>query len=446
LESLVPTRLRSSLASAGAPEVPVIIVGMPILSVGTEQGARKSKNVPVLDDDWPVPSPPRAVVGRSAFAAPRAVAWSDTDAEMPDVEGEPASNGALSADAPDSEYIQVDSNDLEPPSRPAEIEALSAMDMEPTSDDDDGVEHEGLVRQAEPVDPAPAIELAESAGASAVREEQAALPELVDPAEVELAVLKSAASFAPVYEHDDPWKRELGPVLESASALEPPPVLEDSPDITVLEPEFVPLGELDALGKLDALESVPDSMAATEAELFAEAELADAELAAEIEAVLAAELDRSLDFEPDPGTQPSAGKEERPPRPSAAPSAKAPVVMVVEDDASIREMLTRSLGTEYCVYEASDGVVALDMLARMNVPDLLLLDVRMPRMDGLALAGRVRQDTRMRRVPIIFLSGLDAPRDVVNGINAGARHYLTKPFKMKDLMNRVGRALSHRAP
>jgi DNA-binding response OmpR family regulator len=119
--------------------------------------------------------------------------------------------------------------------------------------------------------------------------------------------------------------------------------------------------------------------------------------------------------------------------------------MVVEDDASIREMLTRSLGTEYCVYEAPDGVVALDMLSRMNAPDLFLLDVRMPRMDGLALAGRVRQDTRMRRVPIIFLSGLDAPRDVVAGINAGARHYVTKPFKMKDLMRRVGRALSHRA-
>jgi CheY-like chemotaxis protein len=133
------------------------------------------------------------------------------------------------------------------------------------------------------------------------------------------------------------------------------------------------------------------------------------------------------------------------PRPSAAPSASARVVMVVEDDASIREMLTRSLGTEYCVYEASDGVVALDMLARMNTPDLLLLDVRMPKMDGLALAGHMRADDRMRRVPIIFLSGLDSPNDVVNGINAGARQYVTKPFKMKELMRRVDRAIKHRS-
>jgi CheY-like chemotaxis protein len=138
-------------------------------------------------------------------------------------------------------------------------------------------------------------------------------------------------------------------------------------------------------------------------------------------------------------------QDDGPPRPSAAPSASARVVMVVEDDASVREMVTRSLGAEYCVYEATDGVAALDMLARMNAPDLLLLDVRMPRMDGLTLAGRVRADARMKSVPIIFLSGLDAPRDVVNGINAGARHYLTKPFKMRDLVRRVDRALRHRA-
>jgi CheY-like chemotaxis protein len=133
------------------------------------------------------------------------------------------------------------------------------------------------------------------------------------------------------------------------------------------------------------------------------------------------------------------------PRPSVVPSASARVVMVVEDDATIREMLTRSLGTEYCVYEASDGVTALAMLKRMSAPDLFLFDVRMPKMDGLALAGRMREDTRMRKVPIIFLSGLDAPRDVVNGINAGARQYVTKPFKMKDLLRRVDRAIKHRS-
>jgi CheY-like chemotaxis protein len=133
------------------------------------------------------------------------------------------------------------------------------------------------------------------------------------------------------------------------------------------------------------------------------------------------------------------------PRPSVVPSATARVVMVVEDDATIREMLTRSLGTEYCVYEASDGVTALAMLQRMSAPDLFLFDVRMPKMDGLALAVRMREDTRMRRVPIIFLSGLDAPRDIVNGINAGARQYVTKPFKMKDLLRRVDRAIKHRS-
>jgi CheY-like chemotaxis protein len=325
LDSLVPPRLRSSLTAVITPEEPAIIVGMPILSVGVAGDDRKS-NPPVIDLDWDVGSQRQQVF---------AVAWGQGVAELALPSHDPGSNGVFDREAPDSEYIEVDSNDLEPVSRPAPIEALSA----------------------------PAIE--------------------ADPATIDLAVMM--------------------PTEEAEPAAD----LEVAPDITVLEPEFAPLDE-------PAIpEPVPELVLASDAELE---------------------------------TEPSRDEEEHPPRPSAAPSARAPVVMVVEDDASIRAMLTRSLGTEYCVYEAPDGVVALDMLARMSAPDLFVLDVRMPRMDGLALAGRVRQDLRMRMVPIIFLSGLDAPGDVVNGINAGARQYVTKPFKMKDLLRRVDRALHYRAP
>jgi DNA-binding response OmpR family regulator len=130
------------------------------------------------------------------------------------------------------------------------------------------------------------------------------------------------------------------------------------------------------------------------------------------------------------------------PVPSATPGPTAKVVMVVEDDAAIREMLVRSLGMEYCVYEASDGQMALDMLGAMKEPDLMLLDVMMPNMDGHELASKLKAEKRFKSVPIVFLTGLDSPKDVVKGINAGARHYVTKPFKIQDLLGKVAKAIT----
>ncbi len=129
------------------------------------------------------------------------------------------------------------------------------------------------------------------------------------------------------------------------------------------------------------------------------------------------------------------------PRPvnSAAPNAK--IVMVVEDDPSIREMLVRSLSLDYCVYEAPDGQTALEMLVRMRAPDLLLMDVMMPRLDGLQLAAKLKAENHLKTVPIIFLTGRDSPKDVVHGINVGARHYLTKPFKIQELLTKVAKTM-----
>jgi DNA-binding response OmpR family regulator len=125
-------------------------------------------------------------------------------------------------------------------------------------------------------------------------------------------------------------------------------------------------------------------------------------------------------------------------------TANGPTVMVVEDDPAIREMLVRSLAAHYRVYEASDGQEALDALQRYDAPDLLVLDVMMPRMDGLTLARALKGEAKTRAIPIIFLTGLDSAKDVVQGINAGARHYLTKPFKIQDLLGKVGKVLGKR--
>jgi DNA-binding response OmpR family regulator len=146
-----------------------------------------------------------------------------------------------------------------------------------------------------------------------------------------------------------------------------------------------------------------------------------------------------------PPKPPSAAPVVVEPQPSASPGPHAKVIMVVEDDASIRDMLVRSLGTTYTVFEAPDGQTALEMLAGINKPpDLMIMDVMMPRMDGLTLAGKLKAESRLKSVPLIFLTGRDSPKDVVQGINVGARHYLTKPFKIQTLLEKVGKAVGEK--
>jgi DNA-binding response OmpR family regulator len=145
-----------------------------------------------------------------------------------------------------------------------------------------------------------------------------------------------------------------------------------------------------------------------------------------------------------PPRAPTAPPASAEPKPSANPGPHAKIIMVVEDDAAIRDMLVRSLGTNYCVYESPDGQTALENLARMKPPDLIIMDVMMPRMDGWTLASKVKAESRLKTVPLIFLTGRDSPKDVVQGINAGARHYLTKPFKIQTLLEKVGKAIGEK--
>ncbi|MGO8996530.1 MAG: response regulator [Polyangiaceae bacterium] len=120
----------------------------------------------------------------------------------------------------------------------------------------------------------------------------------------------------------------------------------------------------------------------------------------------------------------------------------APVVLVVEDDASIRAMTVRALGLSYTVFEAEDGQVALEILAQIPPPACIVSDWMMPRVDGLELAKRVRADKNLKWTPLVLLTAKSHPLEVVQGINAGARHYLAKPFKMKELLDKVASVLS----
>jgi two-component system response regulator MprA len=116
-------------------------------------------------------------------------------------------------------------------------------------------------------------------------------------------------------------------------------------------------------------------------------------------------------------------------------------VLVVDDDAAIRRMLERTLAAEgYAVECAADGGTALAAVER-SVPDLVLLDVAMPDLDGVAVCRRLR--TKGLALPILLLTARDAVDERVAGLDAGADDYLVKPFATEELLARV-RALLRR--
>jgi CheY-like chemotaxis protein len=135
-------------------------------------------------------------------------------------------------------------------------------------------------------------------------------------------------------------------------------------------------------------------------------------------------------------------------RPASKPASKPPVredgakmsVFVAEDDPEISHLLVRALSKDYVVHHASDGMMASEMLASLPTPDVILLDVMMPHLDGFSLAKQIKGSDALKAVPLIFLTAKNLPGDVMQGIGLGARHYLQKPFKLADLMDKVARA------
>jgi DNA-binding response OmpR family regulator len=116
-------------------------------------------------------------------------------------------------------------------------------------------------------------------------------------------------------------------------------------------------------------------------------------------------------------------------------------ILVAEDDPAIGSMLLKVLSQSYDVVLTTDGAAAVKAASQPPPPDLLLLDVMMPGMDGHAVAAAVRLVPGLKSVPIIFLTAKTGPAEVIKGIQSGARHYITKPFKIDDLVMRVKRAI-----
>lgn len=121
------------------------------------------------------------------------------------------------------------------------------------------------------------------------------------------------------------------------------------------------------------------------------------------------------------------------------PSSARRRVLVAEDDPDIARLLQRVLGAHCDVFLASNGHEALGLAT--HKPHLLVLDIMMPGLDGLTVARQIRELPGMKAVPIIFLTAKDSPQDVIRGIQSGARHYITKPFKIDDLVAKVKKIL-----
>jgi DNA-binding response OmpR family regulator len=118
-----------------------------------------------------------------------------------------------------------------------------------------------------------------------------------------------------------------------------------------------------------------------------------------------------------------------------------PRIMIVEDDQDLLRMMQRMLTSIGEVAIAADGEQALKLLRSGAHPDLLITDWMMPRKDGLTLLKEMKLDSALKRIPVVLLTAKTGPRDVIAGINSGARHYLTKPFKPDELIAKVKKVL-----
>jgi DNA-binding response OmpR family regulator len=113
------------------------------------------------------------------------------------------------------------------------------------------------------------------------------------------------------------------------------------------------------------------------------------------------------------------------------------IVLIVDDDPTAREALVAILeGEGYELQQAKDGVQALRLLKRLQ-PDLILLDVMMPAMDGFEVCRRIRATPPLAEVPIILLTALDDADSRLRGIESGADDFLSKPPDRRELVARV---------
>ena len=122
------------------------------------------------------------------------------------------------------------------------------------------------------------------------------------------------------------------------------------------------------------------------------------------------------------------------------------LIMLVDDEPNLRELLRQMLELGgFDVVEAEDGLEALEKLEKV-APDVMILDVMMPNLDGVSLCKRLRADATFAALPIIMVSGKTQHRAVQEGLAAGANQYLCKPITVEELLQSVRALLPAPSP
>ncbi len=117
-------------------------------------------------------------------------------------------------------------------------------------------------------------------------------------------------------------------------------------------------------------------------------------------------------------------------------------ILLVDDEPDFVETVEFFLsGSDYQVFVAKNGKEALEMV-KTERPDLVVLDVMMPEMDGLEACKRLKNDPTTNSIPIIMLTAKGRKEDVVDALAAGANSYIVKPFNLSELVERIEKALS----
>ncbi|MCH8837441.1 MAG: response regulator [Candidatus Marinimicrobia bacterium] len=120
-----------------------------------------------------------------------------------------------------------------------------------------------------------------------------------------------------------------------------------------------------------------------------------------------------------------------------------PIVLVVDDAPENIDVLNGLLKDQYQIKVALDGKKALAIASSQNAPDLILLDIMMPGMDGFEVCRQLKGDPDTKGIPVLFLSAKVETEDMVKGFQLGAVDYVTKPFNTEELLARVRTHLEH---
>ncbi len=238
---------------------------------------------------------------------------------------------------------------------------------------------------------------------------------------------------------DLPLADPLGPILEAIRSSQGLPPAEAAARIrAVLPPAVAEVAESnqrlrDLILQREALAVTAISMLRAAAEALRDPGRTAPERAEEAARLrqVADDLARSLE----PGEEPGEGD----PRP-IAPRGTRSRVLVVDDDADVREALELTLDPDYEVVTAVDGRAAIDA-ARSGKPDLVLMDLFMPRMDGLQALEQLRRDPVTADIPVIFVSARGDDAVKAKTLDLGAADFLQKPFSERELRARLERTL-----